>query len=147
MTDTRPTATELDERERRLRADAQDAQKALNNARRRYDAIGDELREIRGLRGETESNQPQRPDLDALLAELNAPGPWHFARADVAALIAYAQHLETHVAELEQQLGAEHHAHTSTITERDRAFDYADRLAAAIAPEEAIGEHTGMNNP
>ncbi|MFJ4680524.1 hypothetical protein [Kitasatospora sp. NPDC088783] len=47
---TRPVAAELRDRERRLLADRDDAEKALNNARRRYDAICDELQETQALR-------------------------------------------------------------------------------------------------
>lgn len=36
---------------------------------------------------------------------------------------------------------------TETVDERDRAQDYADRLAAAIAPPDVLGEHSGGNNP
>lgn len=36
----------LDERERRLKADAEDARKALNRARARYDGLCDELRDL-----------------------------------------------------------------------------------------------------
>lgn len=54
---TKPTAAELDERERRLNADAEDAKKALWKARARYDAICNELRDIRIQRREMESGQ------------------------------------------------------------------------------------------
>ncbi|WP_282204503.1 hypothetical protein [Kitasatospora fiedleri] len=57
MTDTQPTADELDERERRLRADFEDARTTLNRARANFDRIADELRDIRLLRHEMESNQ------------------------------------------------------------------------------------------
>ncbi|MFI6117445.1 hypothetical protein [Kitasatospora sp. NPDC051164] len=42
-----PTDTDLDERERRLRADAEDARQTLNRARSRYDQICNELQAIR----------------------------------------------------------------------------------------------------
>ncbi|MFE1321639.1 hypothetical protein [Kitasatospora phosalacinea] len=57
MTDTQPTAAELDERERRLRADFEDARTALNRAQRRLDRITNELRGIRYQRREMENNQ------------------------------------------------------------------------------------------
>lgn len=33
------------------------------------------------------------------------------------------------------------------IDERDRAEDWADKLAAALAPADVIGEHSSGNNP
>ncbi|MFH8380669.1 hypothetical protein ACH4E7_06965 [Kitasatospora sp. NPDC018058] len=49
MTDTPPPLldADLDERERRLRADIQDARKALNLARNRFDQLCEELRDLR----------------------------------------------------------------------------------------------------
>ncbi|MFJ9448198.1 hypothetical protein ACIRRH_41240 [Kitasatospora sp. NPDC101235] len=48
MTDTPPPLdADLDERERRLQADAEDARQTLNRARSRYDQICEELRAIR----------------------------------------------------------------------------------------------------
>ncbi|MFE2346438.1 hypothetical protein [Kitasatospora cineracea] len=54
---TKLTTAELDERERRLNADAEDAKKALWKARSRYDAICDELRDIRIQRREMENGR------------------------------------------------------------------------------------------
>ncbi|MBV6697474.1 hypothetical protein KV557_10090 [Kitasatospora aureofaciens] len=48
MTDTPPpTNADLNERERRLRADIQDARKALNLARDRFDQLCEELLDLR----------------------------------------------------------------------------------------------------
>jgi hypothetical protein len=47
VTDTPPDDTDLDERERRLRADIQDARKALNRARDRFDQLCEELLDLR----------------------------------------------------------------------------------------------------
>ncbi|WP_282203943.1 hypothetical protein [Kitasatospora fiedleri] len=57
MSDTQLTADELDERERRLRADFEDAKAAYQRAGANFDRIADELRDIRLLRREMESNQ------------------------------------------------------------------------------------------
>lgn len=40
----------LDDRERRIRADVDDARKTLNAARARYESLTDELRDIRLIR-------------------------------------------------------------------------------------------------
>lgn len=42
-----PTDAELDERERRLRADFEDARAALNRAQGHFDRIANELRDLR----------------------------------------------------------------------------------------------------
>ena len=55
MTEPQPaTVAELDERVRRLQADAADAREAVNRARAHYDAICNELRDLRYLRYEME---------------------------------------------------------------------------------------------
>ncbi|GAA3372238.1 hypothetical protein GCM10017744_102940 [Streptomyces antimycoticus] len=48
--------------------------------------------------------------------------------------------LKKRVAELDRELG-------KTIDQRDRVEDVADQLAYAIAPAEAIGEHSSENDP
>lgn len=58
MTDpTKLTTAELDERERRLRADLEDARATLNRTKRRLDRIANELRDIRYQRREMENGQ------------------------------------------------------------------------------------------
>jgi hypothetical protein len=55
MTEPQPaTVAEVDERVRRLQDDAADARAAVNWARARYDAICNELRNLRHLRREME---------------------------------------------------------------------------------------------
>lgn len=41
----------------------------------------------------------------------------------------------------------EEEAHLRTIDQRDRAEEWADKLAYAVAPMEEIGEHSNVNNP
>lgn len=69
----------------------------------------------------------------------------------IAEEMAYVQaeneRLRTELAQARKQATAETRAHGQTIDERDRALDIADKLAAVIAPEHVIGEHTGMNDP
>ncbi|MER5350632.1 hypothetical protein ABT093_09905 [Kitasatospora sp. NPDC002551] len=49
---TQPTGADLDERERRLRADFEDARQTLNRARANLDRISNELRDLRIERNE-----------------------------------------------------------------------------------------------
>lgn len=49
--------------------------------------------------------------------------------------------------QLHGELAREQRYHTQALEERDRAADAANRLAYAIAPVEAIGEHSGDNDP
>lgn len=55
----------------------------------------------------------------------------HRARADAA----------------EAKLRDEENAHNQTCEERDAFHEWADKLAAAIAPFEVRGEHSNGNNP
>jgi hypothetical protein len=52
------TDAEFDERERRLRADAEDARQTLNRARAHYEQLCDELRDLRIARREQQKDQP-----------------------------------------------------------------------------------------
>jgi hypothetical protein len=70
-----------------------------------------------------------------------------FVDAAIAAVQPELDRLRAELEQARQQLRAEIHAHGQTIDERDHATDMADRLAAAIAPESVIGEHSGMNCP
>jgi hypothetical protein len=90
------------------------------------------------------------------------------ARQDVPALLARVRELETALAGMtdlrdraltrqdqlreklntaEVELRRERAAHSSTIDERDRATDCADRLAAVVAPINVRGEHSIGNCP
>ncbi|MGW2371748.1 hypothetical protein [Kitasatospora sp. NPDC001683] len=62
------------------------------------------------------------------------------ARTDVEQFLA-------RVRQLEAELRRERAAHSSTIDERDRATDCADRLAAIVAPIDVRGEHSIGNCP
>jgi hypothetical protein len=55
-------------------------------------------------------------------------------------LLAEVDRLRREFRELDLALG-------DTIDSRDRAEDFADRLAAAIAPRDVVGEHSSGNNP
>ena len=48
---------------------------------------------------------------------------------------------------LRQELAEERRLHGVTIDQRDHAQDMADRLAAALAPNDVLGEHTSSNDP
>lgn len=48
---------------------------------------------------------------------------------------------------LRARLAQEETAHGRTIDQRDDAHEWADRLAAAVAPLSVIGEHSSANNP
>lgn len=48
---------------------------------------------------------------------------------------------------LQAELDAMSEAVLSVIDERDRAQDWADRLAVALAPRDVIGDHSSGNNP
>ncbi|MGA5819709.1 hypothetical protein ACPC54_17845 [Kitasatospora sp. NPDC094028] len=82
-------------------------------------------------------NQPL--DLDAIQAQLNHPR-WTPTHTVVDQLLAEARRLEA-------ELRRERAAHHSTIADRDRASDYADRLADRIAPFDVTGEHSAGNCP
>jgi len=69
------------------------------------------------------------------------------ARTDVPALLAEVDRLRFQVADLKAKLRDEGLAHSQTIDERDNAQEWADKLAAAIAPGEIRGEHSSSNNP
>lgn len=69
------------------------------------------------------------------------------ARQDVPALIAEVLRLRAIVRVVQAELASESRAHNQTIADRDDAQSMADKLAAAIAPPEVRGEHSGMNDP
>lgn len=96
-----------------------------------------------------------RDDMPALLAEVKLlatiTGQQH---AEIDRIRRERTEARARVAELEQQLArltkdytAEERLHAQTIAERDSALTMADRLAAALAPADVIGEHSDGNDP
>lgn len=72
----------------------------------------------------------------------------------MGAILGHAKEMEAQVAalqgerdEVQRALERERSAHLRTVDERDSAQQAADDLAYAIAPIEAIGEHSNLNNP
>lgn len=49
--------------------------------------------------------------------------------------------------QVENQLLLEQLTHENTVDQRDRAEEWADKLAYTIAPQSTIGEHSSGNNP
>jgi hypothetical protein len=51
------------------------------------------------------------------------------------------------IRDLERRLAEEEQSHEITISSRDRAEEWADKLAYAVAPIEDVGEHSNLNSP
>lgn len=64
-----------------------------------------------------------------------------------ADFIAFAHNHFPALIAMRVELDRESAAHEVTISQRDAAEEWADKLAYAVAPIEVIGEHSNLNNP
>jgi hypothetical protein len=91
--------------------------------------------------------EQQLDEIEAKIATYRQHAPTGFACCTAHPVADAGAALLAEVRSLRQQLAREQRLHHSTLTERDRARDAADKLAYAVAPETVIGEHSADNSP